>query len=106
MDRLATRNIAIWRRIAISRNAALDASAGILASSNMQPSDPRGEQLRHLVHELAEALTATNSYLQGSQHLEGSSDLHAAIGKAIEQVNRAGEVVAQLRLIAGSMELA
>ena len=68
------------------------------------------EQLRDaiskLAHELAEALTAANGYLEASQRLESRSDpvspgrLHEAISKAIEQVKRAGEVVAKLRSIA------
>lgn len=71
----------------------------------MQPRNPDDvEQLRHLVHELADALTAANGYLHGSQHLESPSDLHTAIGKAINQTNRAGDIVAQLRSIASRME--
>jgi phosphoglycerate-specific signal transduction histidine kinase len=64
------------------------------------------EQLRdavlRLVHELAEALTAANAYLEASQQLESRSDpvrLHEAVSKAIEQTKRAGEVVAKLRSI-------
>jgi hypothetical protein len=69
------------------------------------------EQLRgalsQALHELAEALTATNNYLHAGQHLECRGDpdsltkLHVAIGKAIEQTSRAGEIVAKLRSYAG-----
>jgi signal transduction histidine kinase len=68
------------------------------------------EQLRDaiskLAHELAEALTAADGYLEASQRLERRSDaassgrLHEAISKAIEQTKRAGEIVAKLRSIA------
>jgi phosphoglycerate-specific signal transduction histidine kinase len=64
------------------------------------------EELRRLAHELSEALTATKAYLCGGQHLESGGDLRAAIGKAIEQINRAGEVVARLRSIASRMDRA
>jgi hypothetical protein len=64
------------------------------------------EQLREavskLAHELAEALTAANAYLQASQRLEGCNDparLYEAISRAIEQTKRAGEVIAKLRSI-------
>jgi hypothetical protein len=54
-----------------------------------------------LAHALSEALTAANGYLHASQHLESPSDLHTAIGKAIEQVNRAGDLIVRLRSVAG-----
>jgi phosphoglycerate-specific signal transduction histidine kinase len=64
------------------------------------------EQLRSavmkLAHELAEALTAANAYLEACQQLEGRSNpakLHDAISEAIEQTKRAGDVVAKLRSI-------
>ena len=67
------------------------------------------EQLRSavlkLAHELAEALTAANAYLEACQQLEGRSDparLHEAISKAIEQTKRAGDLVAELRSIASA----
>jgi C4-dicarboxylate-specific signal transduction histidine kinase len=56
-----------------------------------------------LAHELAEALTAANTYLEASRQLESRSDparLNEAISKAIEQTQRAAEVVAKLRSIA------
>jgi hypothetical protein len=58
-----------------------------------------------LAHELAEALTAVNGYLQASQQLRRQTttslaSLDEAIGKAIEQTKRAGELVAKLRTIA------
>jgi hypothetical protein len=65
------------------------------------------DALSRALHELAEALTATNSYLHASQHLEERGDpaslarLHEAIGKAVEQTNRAGEIVVRLRSVAG-----
>ena len=51
------------------------------------PSNPDdAELLRHLVHELAEALTATNSYLHASQRLTTLGDFHSlAISKAIQK---------------------
>jgi hypothetical protein len=69
------------------------------------------EQLRNavstLAHELADALTAVNGYLQASQHLEGQittnlASLDEAITNAIEQNKRAGEVVAKLRSMLAS----
>jgi hypothetical protein len=60
------------------------------------------EQLRGLLHELAEALTATDAYLHGGLRLEGRDGRHDAISKAIEQTNRAGEVVAKLRALLGA----
>jgi len=61
-----------------------------------------GDAISKLVHELAEALTAANGYLEAGQRLESRSDparLHEAIDKAIEQTKRAGEAVAKLRSI-------
>ena len=57
--------------------------------------------LAELAHELSEALTAANGYLHASQHLDSPDELHAAIGKAVDQVNRAGDVVVRLRSVAG-----
>jgi hypothetical protein len=58
-----------------------------------------------LAHELAEALTAVSGYLQASQQLRRQTttslaNLDEAISKAVEQIKRAGEVVAKLRSIA------
>ncbi len=64
------------------------------------------DAVSRLAHELAEALTAANGYLQASQGLADRSDpaslgrLREAIGKAIEQSKRAGEIVAKLRSVA------
>jgi two-component system sensor kinase FixL len=65
------------------------------------------EQLRSVIagltHELAEALTALASYLNACQHIEdlndlaGQARLRGAIGKAIEQTARAGEIIGRLR---------
>jgi hypothetical protein len=65
------------------------------------------EQLRSVIagltHELAEALTAVTSYLNACQYIEDLSDvagqarLRGAIGKAIEQTARAGEIIGRLR---------
>ena len=64
--------------------------------SSANPDDTA--QLRRLIHELSEALTATNSYLYASHRLMIPGDFHSlAISKAIEQASRAGEVVSQLR---------
>ena len=62
----------------------------------LNPDD--AEQLRYLIHELSEALTAANAHLFASQRYEGS-DLREAIGKAIEQTTRAGDVVERLRFV-------
>jgi hypothetical protein len=74
----------------------------------VQHRSPEVEQLRAavstLAHELAEALTAANAYLHASQHLErrmttNLAGLDEAIGKAMEQTKRAGEIVAKLQSI-------
>ena len=71
----------------------------------MSSANPDTEQLRYLIHELSEALTATNSYLHASQRLTTPGDYHSlAISKAIEQANRAGEVVSQLRSVVERLE--
>jgi hypothetical protein len=54
------------------------------------------ERLRHLIHELLEALTAAKAHLYASQHYEGS-EMREAINKAVEQTTRAGDVVERLR---------
>jgi hypothetical protein len=66
-------------------------------ASTVQTAEPRSSEesglaVAKLTHELAEKLTAVNGYRHASQHLESPSDLHAAIGKAIEQMRRAGDV--------------
>ena len=58
------------------------------------------EQLRRFVHELAEVLTATNSYLRAGQSVANQEKLREVIGKALEQTDRAGEAVVKLRAIA------
>ena len=62
----------------------------------LNPDD--AEQLRHLIHELSEALTAANAHPYASQRYEGS-ELGEAIGKAVEQTTRAGDVVDRLRFV-------
>jgi hypothetical protein len=73
----------------------------------MQPDDPGdAEELRRLLHELSEASTAAGNYLHACHHLESDSGpassarLREAIGMAIEQNKRAGEIAAKLRAIA------
>ena len=62
------------------------------------------DELHHLIHELAEALTAATNYLHASQRLTVSGDFHAlALNKAIEQANRASDIVSQLRAIASRL---
>jgi phosphoglycerate-specific signal transduction histidine kinase len=71
--------------------------------SNEESWDKLRETVTKLSHELAEALTAIGSYLTASGHLEDAGDsadrarLREAISKAIEQTNRAGRIVTQLR---------
>jgi hypothetical protein len=63
------------------------------------PFDPDdAEQLQHLIHELSEAMTATKAHLYASQRYE-RPEMREAIGKAIEQTNRAGDVVEGLSFI-------
>ena len=69
--------------------------------NDMQPANSGdAEQLHHLVHELAEALTATGGFLHAGQRLANQEPLRKAICKAIEQTDRAGEAVVKLRAIA------
>ena len=58
------------------------------------------EPLRRIVHELAEALTATSNYLRAGQSVANQEKLREVIGKALEQTDRAGEAVVKLRAIA------
>lgn len=58
--------------------------------------------LRALAHELAEALTATKSYLRAAERLANQEKLREAIRIASEQTDRAGDLVAKLRALAGS----
>jgi hypothetical protein len=58
------------------------------------------EQLRRIGHELAEALTATSSYLRAGQSVANQEKLREVIRKALEQTDRAGEAVVKLRAIA------
>ena len=76
------------------------------ATGAMLPPDPDdANQLHQLIHELAQALTATTNYLHASQRLTVSGDFHSlALSKAIEQADRAGDVVSQLRSIVSKME--
>lgn len=68
----------------------------------MQPVDSGvTEQLRRLVHELSEALTATRAYLHASQRHEGPK-LREAIDKATHQTIRAGEIAQRLRDMLGA----
>ncbi len=59
-----------------------------------------------LVHELAEALTATSAFLLACEHIMARGDtadhvkVRQAIGFALVQTNRASKVVEQLRSIA------
>ena len=55
------------------------------------------EQLRRIVHELADALTATSSYLRAGQSVANQEKLREVIGKALEQTDRAGEAVVPKR---------
>jgi hypothetical protein len=71
------------------------------------------EQLRHLIHELTEALTAADAYLYPYQRRAVSEpnayrdayqrragfEPDEKIGNAIEQIGRASDVVARLRSI-------
>ncbi len=59
-----------------------------------------------LVHELAEALTAAGMLLHAGQQIDDVTRLHEAIGKAIDQINGAAEVVSHLRTVVGSGEQA
>ena len=67
-----------------------------------QSNSDDAEQLRALAHELAEALTATKSYLRAAERLANQEKLREAIRRASEQIARAGAVVAKLRALAGS----
>jgi phosphoglycerate-specific signal transduction histidine kinase len=64
------------------------------------------DELRRLVHNLAEALTALRAYLYAGRHAEASPDParrakhHDAIDQAIAQCDRAAEIIAQLRHLA------
>lgn len=76
------------------------------APAKGQTAEATGSDQMHLVlaelaHELSEALTAANGYLHASRHLDSPDELHAAIGKAVDQVRRAGDVVVRLRSVAG-----
>ena len=63
------------------------------------------ERLRHIVHELAEVLTATSSYLRAGRSVANQEKPREVIGKAIEQTDRAGEAVGKLRAIAERLRL-
>ena len=55
------------------------------------------DRLRHLIHELAEALTAAGAFLHAGRQSGDPNTQHEAIGKAIGQVERANAVVILMR---------
>lgn len=57
------------------------------------------------MHELAEALMATSSYLRAGRSVANQEKPREVIGKAIEQTDRAGEAVGKLRAIAERLRL-